>query len=48
MSHMTVLYSPLQRLVVGRENETTIENQDKIPLDKIPPRTKSPLGQNPP
>ena len=22
---MTVLYSPLQRLVVGRENETTIE-----------------------
>ena len=22
MSHMNVLYSPLQRLVVGRENET--------------------------
>ena len=25
MSHMTVLYSHLQRVVVGRENETTIE-----------------------
>ena len=25
MSHMTVLHSPLQRFVVGRENETTIE-----------------------
>ena len=25
MSHMTVLYSPLQKFIVGRENETTIE-----------------------
>ena len=25
VTYMTVLYSPLQRLVVGRENETTIE-----------------------